>query len=139
MKITRFYETPEGGSRFEDVELAFGQPHTDKFGNVYNRTREFTTRDSVLVELPHGLDQGWHNAPNRQIVFVLSGHLEVETTDREKRQWRSGEAFMADDVGGKGHLTRVLDGPARLVFVRVPDDFDFGAWCGTPTSAYRPI
>ena len=128
MQITRFFETEDGGSRFEEVELAFKFPREDDFGHTLLLTSAITAPSAVLVELPKGLDQGWHNAPQRQLVFVLDGAIEVETTDRQKRQWRGGGLFAAEDVGGKGHLTRVLDGPARVLFVQVPDDFAVADW-----------
>ena len=128
MRITRFFDTPDGGSRFEEVELTFPTPHTDEFGNVYQLTKVFFPENAILADMPHGLDQDWHVAPNRQIVIVLSGLLEVETTDGEMRRWSAGGMFMADDPRGKGHRTRVLEGPAKLVFVRVPDDFRVQDW-----------
>jgi len=39
------------------------------------------------------MDQDWHNAPAQQIVVVLSGVIEVETTDGAVRQWKPGSAF----------------------------------------------
>jgi hypothetical protein len=123
MQIIRFFETPDGGSCFESAELKFPQQFTDEFGNKYNLGMPFDISSGVFTELPHGLDQSWHNAPNRQLVVVFSGRLEVETTDGKMHRWGPGEVFMADDVGGKGHKTRVLEGPARLLFVRLPEDF----------------
>ena len=124
MRIVRFHDTPAGGSAFEEIEVAFSDPFLDEFGNTYHLSRAFGAQEAVFVELPDGLDQGWHNAPNRQLVMVLAGTIEVETTDGEIRRWGAGDAFLADDVDGKGHLTKVFDGPARLVFLRLPQNFD---------------
>ncbi len=129
MKLTRFHDTPDGGSCFEEIEVAFSQSREDAFGHTLHQTRAFGTEDAVLVELPDGLDQGWHNAPARQIVFVLDGVIEVETTDHQRRRWGAGDAFFADDLRGKGHLTRVAGGPARVLFLRLPADFDPASWC----------
>jgi quercetin dioxygenase-like cupin family protein len=128
MRIIRFSETPEGGSRFEEVELTFPQPFTDEFGNVYQLTKPFAPASAIVADLPDGLDQDWHVAPNRQIVIVLTGVLEVETTDGETRRWSAGGIFMADDPRGKGHRTRVIEGPAKLMFMRVPDEFRVEEW-----------
>lgn len=130
MEIIRFHDTPEGGSRFERVNVRFSDPFLDEFGNTYHLTGAIPAKDAVLVELPHGLDQSWHNAPNRQLVIVLDGTIEVETSDREMRRWEKGGAFLADDVVGKGHLTRVPSGPARLLFVRLPEDFELTVLTG---------
>jgi quercetin dioxygenase-like cupin family protein len=80
--------------------------------------------DAVLVELPDGLDQSWHNAPTRQLVFVLEGRIEVETSDGSKCSWGKGDLFFADDVAGKGHLTRVVHGLTKLLFLRLSDQFN---------------
>lgn len=128
MRITRFFETDDGGSRFEDVEVHFAHSREDDFGHTLRLTPAIAAPEAVLVELPDGLDQGWHNAPQRQLVLVLEGRVEVETTDGEKRQWGRGGVFAAEDVGGKGHLTRVFDGPARVLFVQVPDDYAVANW-----------
>jgi hypothetical protein len=59
---------------------------------------------------------------------VLSGTIEVGTSDDQKRRSTAGQAFIADDLTGKGHVTRVLDGPARVMFVQLPDSFDCDRW-----------
>lgn len=127
MRITRFSTTREGGSVFEEIELNFPLSREDDFGHTLHSTQPFGPESALFVELPAGLDQGWHNAPDRQLVLVLDGEIEVETTDGERRRWRSGEVFLADDVQGKGHLTRTIGGPARVLFVVVPHDFELSA------------
>ncbi|MEQ8662557.1 MAG: hypothetical protein RLW62_17225 [Gammaproteobacteria bacterium] len=123
MQITRFFATPAGGSRFEDLVIAWPDAHADAFGHLLAFTRSFAA-DCVLVTLPAALDQDWHNAPDRQLVAVLGGQLEVTTSDGARRQWGPGGLFLADDTVGRGHRTRVLEGPARLLFVRLGADFD---------------
>ena len=127
MRITRFVTTSDGGSRFEELDIPFPQPYVDEFGNTYHLTRAFAS-SGVIVDLPHGLNQDWHVAPSRQLVVVLCGRLEVETTDAQVRRWGPGDMFMADDPKGTGHRTRVVEGPAKLVFLRLGDDFDPVAW-----------
>jgi len=128
MKITRFYATSDGGSRFEEIQVPIEQPYEDEFANVYHLSKPFDSPSVRLVEFPRGMKQGWHNVPSRQIVLVLSGVLEVTTTDNQTRRWGAGEVFMADDVDGKGHLTEVLEGPARVAFVQLPNTFDCNSW-----------
>ena len=81
----------------------------------------------MLTEMPEGLNQDWHPASRRQLVVVLSGTVEVETNDGSRRRWSSGEMFLADDVGSRGHRTRTLGGPARVLFVHLPPDLAIGA------------
>ena len=127
MKMIRFVETLEGGSRFEEIDIPFPQLYVDEFGNTYHLTRPFSS-SGVIADLPQGLNQDWHVAPSRQIVIVLIGRLEVETTDGQVRRWGPGDMFMADDPGGKGHRTRIIEGPAKLLFLRLADDFRPEEW-----------
>jgi len=128
MRIIRFSDTPDGGSRFSEVELTYPQPYTDEFGNVYHLSKVFNPANAIIADLPHGLDQDWHVVPNRQIVIVLTGLLEVQTADGQTRRWGPGGMFMADDPKGKGHQTRVVEGPVKALFMRVRDDFNVQEW-----------
>jgi hypothetical protein len=128
MKITRFHATDDGGSRFQEIEIPVEKPRTDKFGNTMHQSGVFTSPGVLFVALPRDLDQSWHNAPARQIVFVLSGTVEVGTTDGETRRWGPGSAFMPYDVSGKGHTTRVIEGPATVAFIQLPEGLDVENW-----------
>jgi hypothetical protein len=54
--------------------------------------------------------------------------VEVETTDNQKRRCAAGQAFIADDLAGKGHSTRVIEGPATVMFAELPQGFDVAKW-----------
>lgn len=123
MKLTRFYQNAQQVSEFSDIEVALPDTRTDA-GWTFSLSRVITPTAALLVELPVGLNQDWHPAPTRQLVMVLSGRLQVEVASGEKREWTAGGLFFADDTGGQGHLTRVLEGPVQLLFVCLPDDFD---------------
>jgi redox-sensitive bicupin YhaK (pirin superfamily) len=80
----------------------------------------------MVTEMPEGLYQDWHPASRRQLLVVLSGTLEVETRDGKKHRCSSGEVFFADDVGSRGHRTRTIGGPARVLFVHLPAEAKVG-------------
>jgi hypothetical protein len=128
MRIQHFYTTPEGGSRFGEIEIALTNAREDSFGHIILCSTPFVSPRVSVVELPAGLYQDWHCAPERQLVVVLDGSLEVESTDGETRRWRKGECFLADDTGGSGHRTRTLGGRALLLFAPVAPDFSLDAW-----------
>jgi hypothetical protein len=128
MRITRFSDASDGGSVFSELELTFPERVFDQFGGTYHLSKALNPTSAVIVDLPRELDQGWHVAPDRQFVILLTGCLEVETTDGQTRRWNPGDIFMADDVSGKGHRTRVINGPVRVIFMRMPDDFDVQGW-----------
>jgi redox-sensitive bicupin YhaK (pirin superfamily) len=83
-------------------------------------------QSTMVTEMPEGLYQDWHPASRRQLLVVLSGTLEVETSDGKKRRCSSGDVFLADDVGSRGHRTRTIGGPARVLFVHLPPEANFG-------------
>jgi len=128
MKLTRFHATEDGGSRFQEIEVPVDQTRPSSAGGILKQSKAWPSPAVRLVELPPGLDQSWHHAPARQIVLVLSGCVEVETSDNQKRRSVAGQAPIADDLTGKGHSTRVIDGPATVMFVELPAGFDVVRW-----------
>jgi quercetin dioxygenase-like cupin family protein len=128
MKVTRFYATPDNESRFQEIDVPIVHQRSDGHGGTIRLSNSWPSPNVTFVELPAGLDQTWHHAPARQIVVVLSGTLEVGTSDNEIRRCTAGQAFIADDLTGKGHLTKVLAGPAHVMFVELPENFDFAQW-----------
>ena len=126
MKITRLVPTPDGGSKFVEVDIPIDDASTDAFGNTVHRSAILPAQSAMVTEMPEGLYQDWHPASRRQLLFVLSGTLEVETSDGTKHGCSSGEVFLADDVGSRGHRSRTIGGPARVLFVHLPPDTDIG-------------
>jgi hypothetical protein len=126
MKVTRFTNAPDGGSQFVDVDIPIGNAATDTFGNTVHRSGVLPVQSTLLTEMPEGFYQDWHPASRRQLLFVLSGTLEVEASDGTKRRCSPGEVFLADDVGTRGHRTRTIGGPVRVLFVHLPPEAKIG-------------
>jgi hypothetical protein len=123
MKLTRFVATSDGGSRFEEIEIPLDIEREGADGYKLMCSEAFTSDCACFVSLPAELDQDWHQAPTRQFVQLIRGTVEVTTTDGEVRRWSSGDQFIAADVSGRGHKTRVIDGPAVVIFMPLPDGF----------------
>jgi len=124
MEIITFVATADGGSEFQLLDVPQDLWRDDGMGHRIRLSAAYASPAVQLVELPAGMAQDWHNAPARQLVVVLSGVIEVETTDGQCRQWRAGEVFLPADVTGQGHRTRCLGGAVRLLFAPLPD----GLW-----------
>jgi quercetin dioxygenase-like cupin family protein len=71
------------------------------------------------LKLPAGQVQDWHTAPRRQYVVALSGRHEFELEDGEKIPLTPGTVILAEDLTGKGHLSRCV-GPQDCIVVEVP-------------------
>jgi hypothetical protein len=126
MKIVRFASAPSGGSQFVELDIPIDNASTDAFGNIVHRSAILPTQSAMVTEMPEGLYQDWHPASRRQLLFVLSGILEIETTDGKKLQCSSGDVFLADDVGSSGHRSRTIGGPARVLFVHLSPEATLG-------------
>jgi hypothetical protein len=111
-----------------EIPIPIEQEQKDADGHTLRFSNSYASPNVRFAELPEGMAQSWHHAPARQIVVVLSGELEVGTTDGQTRRWRAGEAFLADDLIGKGHTTRTINGPARVLFAPLPAGFDIDRW-----------
>jgi hypothetical protein len=68
------------------------------------------------------------SGPRRQLIFLVSGILEIETSEGARYVCRPGDLIFAEDMAGKGHITRSLRDTRGFVHVAMPDDFDISAW-----------
>jgi hypothetical protein len=122
MKLAHIRAGDDGESHFEEFDLALDPSQR-------RATSPAIPADAVAFGVSEGLlePQDWHHAPRRQLVAVLSGMLEIEVGDGSTRRFGPGDAFVADDLKGRGHLTRDVDGPVRLLYVHLPDTLDLSS------------
>ena len=120
MRIFRIYTKPSGESAVEqrEVPMTGARPVSETWrpGAIFFR------------ETPEGHVQDFHNAPRRQLIFLTSGILEVETSEGARVVFRPGDLIFAEDTAGKGHITRSLRDTRGFVHVAMPDDFDISSW-----------
>ncbi len=79
-------------------------------------------------ETPEGHVQDLHKAPRRQLIFLASGILELESSEGRRCICRPGDLIFAEDMKGKGHITRSLRDVRGFVHVTMPEDFDVSRW-----------
>ena len=105
MKITRLYTGKDGESHFEEIEV---------------EAEKIQAAEGILFrEAAPGNILDWHPAPRRQYVITLSGQGEIEIGDGTKKRFRPGDIMLADDLTGRGHITRVVGNQPRL-YVQIP-------------------
>jgi hypothetical protein len=56
----------------------------------------------------------WHTAPRRQYVITLSGRGEIEVAGGKKISLEPGHIELAEDLTGKGHVTKVVGSEDRV-------------------------
>ena len=85
-----------------------GQSHLEELGTGEGSNLFFTAHPVNGIVFKN--DQpthilGWHNAPRRQWVITLSGSVEVTIGDGTVKTFGPGDAFLAEDLTGQGHMT----------------------------------
>ncbi len=118
MQITRVYTGDDGESRFETITVALTE---GRYGSLSDL---FAAEGVMFRTTPVGGELDFHNAPRRQFVVNLSGVVEIEVGDGAKVRLHGGDILLADDVSGRGHITRDIEGPRRSLFIPLPEDFD---------------
>lgn len=102
-------ETPEGVSFFERKRLPYLHG-----GQEGKETGQIALKSFQFVKAPANLDYDWHPAPQRQAVLVLTGGLAVGYGDGSGSTVQPGGFLIGEDVKGKGHKTRALEGRERF-------------------------
>ena len=121
MRLVRIFTRPNGDSAIElrQVPMSAGErPMSPTFqgGAMFFR------------ETAEGHVQSYHNAPRRQLIFLTSGILELESSEGKRYICRPGDLIFAEDTTGKGHITRSLRDTRGFVHVAMPEDFDVTSW-----------
>ena len=101
MKATRLYTGADGESHFEDIDIDL-----KAYGAAERRSDMMKANGILFRETEGALDQQYHNAPCRQFVITLRGRGEIVVGDGTTRQFGPGDIMLAEDVTGRGHITR---------------------------------
>lgn len=118
MKITRIYSDPNGNSHFQDLDIPL-----EDGGPIGRLSREVPARSVIFRENGPDYEYDWHRAPRRQLIVLLDGHIEIEVSTGERRQFRGGDILLVEDTFGEGHRTHTVDGqPRRSLFITLPDE-----------------
>ena len=114
MKYTRIYADATGESHLQDVDAEMKPADHASTLSEMIAAKGVIFRESRSGE--YFID--WHNAPRRQFVVNLTGEVEIETSDGNKRRFGAGSILLAEDVNGKGHISRgVGTGERRTLFI----------------------
>jgi hypothetical protein len=108
MKVLRVYSGDDGESHFEDIEVPLKDlGHIGKLSKLENAT-------GVVFRTTGGdYEYGWHCAPRRQYVINLDAAVELEVGDGSVRRLEAGSVLLAEDLTGRGHISRAVDGKPR--------------------------
>jgi len=121
MRVVRIFTKDSGDSAIEVREVPMSKAERPM-------SETFKCSSIFFRETPEGHVEDLHQAPRRQLVFLTSGILELEASDGRRFICRPGDLIFAEDMQGKGHITRSLRDVRGFVHVTVPEDFDVSRW-----------
>ena len=107
--ITRFFTGPDGLTHAEEIDTKIAPG-----GGVYN----LLANSGVQIRrTPPGRENDYHNASRRQYVITLSGHAELVLSGGQTIKVGPGSIELAEDLTGKGHITRTVGTEDRVAIV----------------------
>ncbi len=113
MQVTRIYTGDDGESHFEDIEIDLAAA-----GASGRMSRPVPATGVVFREVDGDYALDFHNAPRRQYVVNLTGSVEIEVGDGSKRRLGPGSILLAEDLTGRGHISRNVGGaPRQCLFI----------------------
>ncbi len=111
--ITRLYTGQDGQTHAEEIEAKFSPAGGN---DVY---KLMSNSGAEIHRAPPGRVADWHTAPRRQYVVTISGHGEIELMGGKKIEVGPGNIELAEDLTGKGHITRTV-GTEDRVTIQIP-------------------
>jgi hypothetical protein len=107
VKVVRIFADDAGESHFAEVFLPLSVADLAPPMTPLPVSAPMTAERVVFFHGPQAEEGGaWHPAPKRQLMFVLSGMVEITVSDGETRTFTPGSVLLAEDVHGKGHSGR---------------------------------
>ncbi|AEF56127.1 cupin domain-containing protein [Marinomonas posidonica] len=117
MKITRIFNQPNGKSEFAELDIALKDG-----GPIGFLSERFPVGEMMFRETPSDYDFKWHPAPQRQLLFILTGRCEFMVSSGETRQFGAGDVLLLEDTEGEGHCSKALFNEVRhSIFVTLPE------------------
>jgi hypothetical protein len=117
-KMWRVYSGADGESHIAELPLAL-EPFRDVEGAHGQGTPLQAASGIAFRVAPPGYVLDWHCAPRRQYSISLSGAAEIEVGDGTIARVEPGDLVLAEDLTGRGHVTRVI-GKEPRVYAIVP-------------------
>ncbi len=113
MKVTRLYTGSDDESHFEDIDIPLNAT-----GGADRRSELKKATGIILRETSGEYNLNWHNAPRRQFIINLEGQVEITIGDGTMRRFGPGDILLAEDITGRGHISRAVNNKPRVsVFV----------------------
>jgi hypothetical protein len=115
MRIHNLYVDRNGETHFRDIEVKWVEE-----GNFSKYSARLPATGIIFRETSGDYDLDWHPAPRRQYIINLDGGVQLTASDGESRVIGPGEVILVEDINGKGHLSKAIEGKMRRsIFVPI--------------------
>jgi hypothetical protein len=119
VRCIRLYADAEGESHFDNTEIPLNSVDFAPPAPPLD-VSEVKEAKYGFLSAPAGWFGDWHPAPQRQVMCLLSGVLEVGVSDGETRRIEPGTVALVEDTTGVGHTSRVVSvDPVLMIFAQV--------------------
>ena len=108
MKVTRIYTGADNEAHFQDLDVRFDSDRPGAYSPNYPVERLF------FRSFPPKHEVDYH--------VVVGGVMEVECKGG-KRRFSPGDVLFLDDLTGRGHITRNIEGTRVLAYLPTPPGF----------------
>jgi hypothetical protein len=113
----RLYPDETGESHFEDVKIKLRAEEVQSPEVPFYITPFEKATSYGYYNPSAGYFEDWHNAPQRQFLFCLSGEYEIKASDGEVRRFGQGSILLVEDTTGKGHVSSCPGSEGALALV----------------------
>jgi hypothetical protein len=115
MRIHNIYVDAGGETHWRDIEVQWVEER-----NGSKLSARLPANGIIFRETGGDYDLSWHPAPRRQYIINLDGGVRITASDGEAREIGAGEVILAEDISGKGHLSKSIGGKMRhSIFVAI--------------------
>jgi quercetin dioxygenase-like cupin family protein len=108
MKFVRMFTGEDGRTHFEEL------PEPFELSQDAQRTTTENSNGIQFLYQPPGFVIDMHPAPRRQYVITLQGQAEIILGDGTSLIFGAGDALLAEDITGEGHITRIVGDIPRI-------------------------
>lgn len=117
MKVTCLYTGSDNETHFEIIDYEL----FDK-GEIGRLSNKIRVKELMFRETGGDYNYDFHPAPQKQFIVLLDGEIEIENGLGEKRNFKAGDILLVEDINGRGHKTKSIDGKLRRsIFITIDE------------------
>lgn len=110
MKYLRLFADENGESHVEEMSIDFDMQAYAPPAPAFGVSAPTEAERFVTVHFPAFWSSEFHSTPRRQLLIMLSGHLEGHASDGTIIGLEAGDVLLMEDTTGMGHSAKAMDG-----------------------------